>query len=673
MRRAEKQEHTTQGESQDSGNWSPDKARKEYLVLPQVKAVAKGKTLVMKKRNEKKLEGVLKEVSSRIPLGKWLYKGRTALDRLKLSLERFIRGDDRDLVNPIFGKRAGDGKLYLDRKALMGELYSCIKPSVNLDVVHQLEEAQLKDVASRSISRPWAEVEDLAENVFHFVPMPSTLKPLAKEKATEALRSWFPVRQIPTKKIEDVYSKSTLSEAELQEFYADNGYTPMDTTTSSGPQYYLPAWCPTDHLKEQDPELFRVVSKVHDDLLTKARDLRAQITTEGEKTNATLWSQLNKRVECKGEGDPKKKSLRLVQGVEKTEPLLAKTLTIGLMDYAKRIKVGDSPRTAIRPFAGLLGQGYVDANVKIMLETANAAGRTILAGDISGYDTSQSQELNLYLAEAFKDVFMDPSSSELYHYLQYVVHMRLGMVTPYKVYWPQPCTRASGSGFTLWGNTKLLMWALLYGHYADAYRLRSAMVLGDDFLADADGISPLTVSDVMSECGLDVSPQKQFFEKGFAEFLQRLYTPEHDGGIYSVTRCISRMASPETALSTAAREMRYISVIRALGQLRNIEFHPAFIDVVNFVKEHDKYNLHAEKTYEEIVQSAGPKAEDVIRERYKGRGHGLGGVPGAKSLANRVRMGDLDIPDVKGRFPLVYGGYVEDFFHKKGDVYHSIA
>lgn len=633
--------------------WDPLKAKEAYEhndVVVSVESTLDGKT---SKELDHEIASVVDQVSSEMSLqrGDWQVGdgGLDALDRLKNSLTRHAHGNKLDIQTLMYSEPVGEGR-YTDRVAVVREYFDGAR---NLDKdLNDVEQSNLGKIASRSMARPWRDMSELRLGAFSDNSLPLQCNEVALKKAVRAVGALLPKSQLIPAKLEMAFDNKGLSPEDLVQYNLKEGYTPMVTTTSSGPPYFLPAWYPSQQLKETNAKLYKTVAKAFNAIMDRVKQLRRDFSS-GEGTNHVFWGQLNFRTnDPKGEGDPDLKATRLVFGAEKAYAILAKTYTIPINNALKSIRWYNG----VAPFAPMMGSKYTDAHVHAMLKVATDAGRTLVCGDMSHFDNSKVQSVSLMIGEQVASWFRHVDVRRAI-YQQFVVeYTRACMAVPDQWISPRPIGQASGSGWTLLMNCLMLLTLMFYGHYAGFWEFKSCIVQGDDFVSDLVGATPEAVESAAKELGLEANASKQYFNFGRAEFLRCIHKAEYPGGIASIARTLGNMTAPEKRVTLKDRDERIAyETIRAISQLHNIEFSGNLVEVISFVEQYDPAHLLNKKSFDEIASASGDAGKELLAEESREGRKQVSSIPAGEWLANRVRMGLVDIPAPAQRYPYVYG------------------
>jgi hypothetical protein len=254
-----------------------------------------------------------------------------------------------------------------------------------------------------------------------------------------------------------------------------------------------------------------------------------------------------------------------------------------------------------------------------MLRRADGLGLSIVSGDISGYDASIAPVLIEIAGDIMKYWCR---AGELPLQMAKALANKIELLHPDGVELAQPSSMKSGSGLTNLVDTIILLLILFAGEELGKYRLLNLTGNGDDFLALGHGVTPDTISETFQEFGMDVHPDKQFYEPGFLSYLQRIHRYGYIGGAASTFRVLNSATSYERLKYKASEWNPYVDSLRALAQLENANFSPWFEDFVKFFESGDKIKLGAIfKNPMTLVRKAGDTGIDVMKADIVGAWH----------------------------------------------------
>jgi hypothetical protein len=344
------------------------------------------------------------------------------------------------------------------------------------------------------------------------------------------------------------------------------------------------------------------------------------------------------------------KSKRLVIAFPKDEAILWKLFSPPLMDEIRNWKLSGG----VTIMCGWFDLPTIDVNMQLMLETADSNGRTVLSGDVSNYDASLPDF-------AIRDVGYVAASwinghkflvQNLVDAMLYNTHL----MTPVKLWDATTSSLKSGSGGTNLLGSLTNIAIQMYGEEAGLYKLNNLAVLGDDFLIDGDGVSPDATAECFKHFGMESHPDKQFYEPKMLHYLKRLHQLGRPGGVASVYRTLGSALAFETLQFRPEEWNKYAYIVRALSQLQNSTFNPAFEDLVHYLESGDKLHLGREMDPDEIVSSSGKAGEKMLRaDEVATWKHQSKKNPFSNWTVNGVLRGDILPPPGQELFNRVHG------------------
>lgn len=518
-------------------------------------------------------------------------------NRIKSWLLREARGSKIDLRTPFWMSGSGSNRKWIDRGVIAQDFWSRMNarqkglPNQILDVLLTHESEQAENIGPQSEYLPWK--EDGPEKVAAvYKDKPLQVKNArALSRAIEIVKSFVRENSIRMSSFE----KAVGSERSNPHSVSDPG---MDITTNSGLPYCKSPWRPRSL---QPPKERRESQDAYNFIMYRAREVLSRLR---EAKIVLLWAMQAKRISQKSDIAKVK---RLVIAIEKAEPLIWKTFTPDLLRVLSKYQLG----SGVRPFCALLDLPEIDLDTQKVLEIASANNRVVLSGDYSGYDASLPPKLI--------EIAGDIVSSWIYGGQTIIKALTRSMVngvilvTPNKIWGAQPSSMKSGSGGTNLLDSICNLLVIYYGQEAGRYNVINAMVQGDDFVLDAEGVNPSVMSEVAEEFGLVAHPDKQLFEPQALSFLQRIHFKGMPGGIASVMRTLGSIMSYEKLTHSAKDWGWEMDVIRARAQLENTVFSPWFEDLVEFVKQGDKYRLGGSMSPGELLNRSGQIGLELIQ------------------------------------------------------------
>jgi hypothetical protein len=309
----------------------------------------------------------------------------------------------------------------------------------------------------------------------------------------------------------------------------------------------------------------------------------------------------------------------------------------------------------VRIFVGWVDLPAIDMNMQVMLKLAEAEGRTVLSGDVSNFDANLPPKLIEKIGEVigswtrgYEHLFANLVRGELYN---------TSLITPNKFWDAQPSSLKSGSGGTNFVGSLCNLAIQYYGEEIGMYKVRNVCVLGDDFVLDGEGVSPEATSEVFAHFGMESNPSKQFVERGFLHFLQRLHQLGRPGGIASVMRTLGHAMSLERLQFPSSQWNKYSYTVRTLSQLQNAVFNPWFTSLVDTVKSGDRVKLGADfNDPNELVKQSGIAGEYMLEQAGNVTWKDLGKMTAFPNWAvNGVVRGESLPSDVNALYQRVYG------------------
>jgi hypothetical protein len=325
-----------------------------------------------------------------------------------------------------------------------------------------------------------------------------------------------------------------------------------------------------------------------------------------DDTLPTWIAIMGQRLVQKAEGKEEKRK-RIIMAFPKEEAILWKLLTPVAMESIREWKLSGQ----VKIMCGWYDLPTIDIEMQRMLINAESKGRTVLSGDVSNYDASLPPQILMDVGAVLARHVS--GKSRLYEKLVRAMLYNTYLITPNKLWEPQPSSLKSGSGVTNLIGSLTNIAIQYYGVEAGIYKLDNMAVLGDDFVLDGEGVSPEATEEVFSHLQMESHPDKQFYEPKALHYLKRLHILGLPGGIASVFRTLGSALSFEQLQFKPAEWNPFAYVVRALSQLQNAVFNPAFEDLVHYLQSGDKYGLGAEYTPDELVKKAGKPGEQMLK------------------------------------------------------------
>jgi hypothetical protein len=332
--------------------------------------------------------------------------------------------------------------------------------------------------------------------------------------------------------------------------------------------------------------------------------------------------------------DPMKRK-RIVIAYPKWEAVAGKLFTPNLLDNCREMVVG-----GIHVFVAIIDLPSIDVVCQRMIRYADSAGRSVLSGDVSGYDASVPPWLITDIGKDILAPWLGPGGW-LPIGLTETLANQTALITPTGVIPAQPSSMKSGSSLTNIVDSLGLLTVLFYGEEMGFYKLERQAVQGDDFIADGPGVVGEAISEAFSHFGMVANADKQFQQPHALSFLQRTHYRDWYGGISSVMRTLGSILSLERYRYRPSEWNWAVDCVRAISQLDNCKFHPAFVPLVEFIKKGDKYELGANMPASSLLSKSGDTGKEVI-QRDQGAswksGANLDGF--SQMVVNRVLRGE---------------------------------
>jgi hypothetical protein len=462
-----------------------------------------------------------------------------------------------------------------------------------VEILHKLEEEEKEGIGVMSAYYPFeVYMDEKVQAVYSDKLFGAGFIEQAYNRALDRLVSLLPSNTSPVTSDEEAIKGSKGSSNDVG----------MDTSTNSGWPWVIGPWLPTD---ATDPKKLPEVRRAHRYYVTKVMQYRQDLNQQVD-TPPTWICLAGQRLVQKGQDVSNPKRQRLVIAYDKTEAILWKLATPPLMDTIRTWTLAGG----VRIMCGWHDMYTIDTEMQKMLQYADSHGRTVLSGDVSNYDATLPpkliQDVGYAVARAIQGhqvLFQNLVDSMIY---------KSYLVTPTKLWRPGPSSLKSGSGGTNLLGSLANIFIQFYGEEAGLYKLDNMVVLGDDFCIDGDGVSPEATSECFKHFGMESHPEKQFYEPGHLHYLKRLHILGIPGGVASVYRTLGSSLSLEKMTYSPKEWNPYAYVVRALSQLQNAAFNPAFTSLVNYLKSGDNLDLGARITPGEVVGRSGKPGREIL-------------------------------------------------------------
>jgi hypothetical protein len=521
-------------------------------------------------------------------------------NRLQRTLERIGGGNDEDYRSLIFRRVNSHGDAVpIPRPEIVAEFDSKFE-GVRLDNSHHqqvltdFEMGQRASIGPQSEHLNWSRDKDdqKVTAVYSDKPMSPLLKKDAYDRALDHTQSLLSSNSVSMSSFQEAIHGAGGEKSNPYQIDAEG----MDGTTNSGLPYDLHRWVPTPSMDKATRE---EVGRAYQFILEKA-----QSALEGYNRGelAEWWAITFMRLVQKGYDITNPKKVRIVMGLDKAEPVLWKLFSFNLMQALRQYDT----------FCAWKDLPCIDIVCQKYLKQAKAAGRVVLSGDLSSFDATIPpwfiKDMGPVIGSWIKGgekLAIGLCESLAYNTL---------LVSPTKVYLPQPSSMKSGSGGTNLLDSLINLTVHYYAEEIGLYKVESISVQGDDFIIDGPGVEPGAVEEAFSHFGMVANSSKQMFEPDALSYLQRIHLLGEEGGITSVYRTLGSMLSYERLRYSSKDWNAYSEVARIIGQLENCVFSPWYETIVEFASVHDKYHLGADLPASEVLKRAGEAgAETLLR------------------------------------------------------------
>jgi hypothetical protein len=536
-------------------------------------------------------------------------------------LEREATANTSDLRSPIFGKLSRDEVLKRFDPQFR-EAMESIDPYLQ-EILMDAEMGQRENISVQSAYEAWEQDgPEKVANVYSDKDFSPDMQESAFEEAFREVSS-----MIPQGSIRVTSPKQAVRGAEHARYNPHAiDQEGMDITTNSGPITYNSHWWYTEGMPADKGEQAEISMQV---ILDRANEAVADYKAGRDH----VWGAIAaKRLAQKK--DPKKRK-RLVIALEKAEPVVVKTFSPEVQEKLRSYRA----RGGVHVYGAWIDLPRIDQDMQLMLHTAEDGGRSVISGDISGYDASIPPKLIAKMGYMIGRWLFNAEylGVGLCNSLAYGVDL----ITPNRIWDHCPSSMKSGSGLTNLVDSLILHTILVYGEKIGLYEIVNVAVQGDDFVLDAKGADPEKVQTVFSHFGMDAHPDKQMYKRKALNYLQRTHYLGWTGGISSAYRTLGSLLSYERLRYRSKDWTGYTDVVRAISQLDNLVFSPVFEASVEFVREGDKFNLGADISPSQVLQKSGDAGEDVIYRDSNASWKSGGDIDGfARNAVNGVLRGE---------------------------------
>jgi hypothetical protein len=580
-----------------------------------------------------------------------------AADKEKGWLTRMAEGNQADFRSPLFSEvtlENGKRKLkYPPREEIVAMLDFRVK-AINvsdryfLDLLGVLEYSNREKIGPQSPHHGY--MRDGPKKVlavYSDKPKKDILNEDALIHAGERVVALIQARSLEMSDIDSAMS-GRLGHAS-DEFAVDG--EGMDVHTNSGPPHFSNPWKLTSGVVGEKVAAARASEQY-------IRNRVAEVVSEMRRSRIPTWLAIvSQRLVSGGPNwreAPKKK--RIVIALEKSEPVIWKMFTPQLQDDLKDVTYGP---LKLHPFIAWRGLPYIDITMQKMLSHATRNNRTVLSGDLSNYDASIPPWLIAWMGQLMSPWFRSEGDGRLIRALTEALAYRVKLITPNKIWQPQPSSMKSGSGGTNLLDSLILILVLFYGEEIGLYKIDHLCVQGDDFVVDGNGINPESVREAFSHFGMEAHPDKQLFKPHALNFLQKLHYEGYLGGIASVYRILNSALNYERLKYGSEEWNGWVDVVRWLSQLENAVFSPYFQAATDLVRMGDRFQLGADISPEEIISRSGKVGEEIYRQDVAASWKSGREENGFTNMAVNGELRGKKLPSLgsKERFLRAYGGH----------------
>jgi hypothetical protein len=575
------------------------------------------------------------------------FGSKEAFNRAYRWMTRLEEGNSSaDLRTIFFAERRGSRLWYPPRESIVEGFqpqYSRYgDDSEFVEELQRLEDEEKENIGPWSLFLPFSKDGPAKVGAVYSDKQPtSAFSPKAWIRTLERLQSMITLNSI------ELLSQD---EAVRGEFGGGSNDTlaGMDTSTNSGHPFAIAPWYPSEGVEfKRLPE----VKRAYDYYTQRVQDEVVSLNERNAELR-TLVAYAGQRLVMKGPKPFQPKSKRLVIAFPKDEAIRNKMFTPPVMDEIRKWKLSGG----VLIMCGWFDAKTVDENMQLFLEVAETAGRTVLSGDVSNYDASLPpkiiQDVGYVLAKWVK------GHQLLVQNLVDTMIYKTALLTPTKLWLPQPSSLKSGSGLTNLLGSLCNIAIQIYGEEVGLYKLVNLSVLGDDFLLDGPGVSPEATAECFKHFGMESHPEKQFYKRNMLHYLKRLHFRGRPGGVASVMRTLGSALGFETLQYRPDEWNANAYAIRALSQLQNCVFNPGFLDLVDYLKQGDRLlHLGANMSPRELVSGGGKAGEKMLAaDMIATWKHHSKDSSFSNWLVNGALRGEVPPPPGDALFKRVYGG-----------------
>jgi hypothetical protein len=259
---------------------------------------------------------------------------------------------------------------------------------------------------------------------------------------------------------------------------------------------------------------------------------------------------------------PSKTKNRVISGFDHSETILGATILYPVLSYLRKLN----------GFSAWSGDDYVDIAITSLLHASH--GRRIISMDYHHFDSSLSVFLLNHVDDILGSWFDEVGRSRVQ--LLASIANTIPIVVPCKLEWlHRNGGMPSGSVLTNLRDTIANLLAGVYTGIRSGSKLYKYELLGDDsvFIFEND-MDPKSLSEYVSELGLESNPEKQFVSRDAVHFLQRWHSTRYmvNGvahGVRSPFRALAGMTGYERFRTGWNKWMDTVRWIMQGNQLRN--------------------------------------------------------------------------------------------------------
>lgn len=566
-----------------------------------------------------------------------------AIRSVRNSLTRMWMGQAEDQRSPFF-KVAPRGVIAKGFLPLMEKAFKASRLSKDvLDLLMTVEHEQMAKMGSKSLHLGWShDGPEKVRAVFSDKVRKSEIDEHVLQCAMKRVMEHGPTANISEISYEDAIQTPASGDD-------DEDVEAMDMTTSSGPIDFVSGWFPKSSFTGKKLER---AQRAWDYIQARLKDIdKAYAAGKSVIFGALAGTRL---VES-GPDWTKKKKKRFISALEKAEAIKARSIILPLQ---RNMKFRTIKGTRIRPWAAWNDIPVVDDTVQAIMELADSKGLPVLSGDWSGFDASIPPWLFEYAAEIL--VAWAPKSKWIRQHVKSLTY-GVKLIAPDKIYPPQPSSMKSGSGMTNFLDGVINMLVLYYGVCNGDYEIDAITVQGDDFLLVGKGITPEAISINAARFGMEANASKQLYTTGKAQYLQRVHVLGMPGGMFPTMRVLAGILGYERMKYASKDWNGWSEILRAISQLENAAFNPAFEALVNYVSSGDRHKLGRDMPPQEVLNAATAAGRNVARQggTYASMAR-ISEGEWAKNATNGVLRKEGALPPVgsQARFSRVYGDRV---------------